>query len=254
MVALADQLERVTPDRDGVAHLTEWVGGFMALHEAWAPVFAWFQAASRGHESGARGPPASPTAPAPPSSGPSAPTARRPRATLVTNLVSVLIRCSFYAEQVPADTDARPLGEAMAQLLHRTLAGPADGVNVVRRRRSRRRGRAGPASRAAGPGAGPCGPGASSTRRQLLEAGAAVLPVRGYHDARVDDIVAAAGVSHGTFYRYFDNKDDFFRVLAEAASARTGRRWSTARTWPLRPTSCGPGSGTGSTPTGPMAA
>jgi AcrR family transcriptional regulator len=32
--------------------------------------------------------------------------------------------------------------------------------------------------------------------------------------------VAAAGVSHGTFYRYFSNKDDFFRTLAEAASAR----------------------------------
>jgi AcrR family transcriptional regulator len=47
-----------------------------------------------------------------------------------------------------------------------------------------------------------------------------VLPARGYHDARVDDIVDAAGVSHGTFYRYFDNKDEFFRVLAEAASGR----------------------------------
>jgi AcrR family transcriptional regulator len=29
-----------------------------------------------------------------------------------------------------------------------------------------------------------------------------------------------AGVSHGSFYRYFDNKDDFFRVLAEQASRR----------------------------------
>jgi AcrR family transcriptional regulator len=220
MVAHADQLERVTPDRDGVAHLTEWVGGFMALHEAWAPVFAWFQAASRGHESEARR---------------SAGIADRTgaallrafdaddtpaTATLVGNLVSVLIRCSFYAEQVPADTDARPLGEAIAQLLHRTIAGPADGVNVRRRRRSPRRGV--PVTppepqvrdrtlRARG----------ERTRGQLLEAGAAVLPVRGYHDARVDDIVAAAGVSHGTFYRYFDNKDDFMRVLAEAASART---------------------------------
>jgi AcrR family transcriptional regulator len=49
-----------------------------------------------------------------------------------------------------------------------------------------------------------------------------VLPARGYHDARVDDIVAAAGVSHGTFYRYFGNKDDFFRALAEAAASRLG--------------------------------
>ena len=36
----------------------------------------------------------------------------------------------------------------------------------------------------------------------------------------VDDIVDAAGVSHGTFYRYFGSKDDFFRVLAEEASGR----------------------------------
>jgi AcrR family transcriptional regulator len=47
-----------------------------------------------------------------------------------------------------------------------------------------------------------------------------VLPARGYHDARVDDIVEVAGVSHGSFYRYFENKDDFFRVLAEDASTR----------------------------------
>lgn len=219
MVDHADRLERVTPDRDGVAHLTEWVGGFMALHEAWAPVFASFQAASRGHEAQVRR---------------SAGVADRTgaallrafdvddtpvAATLVSNLVSVLIRCSFHAEHVPADADARPLGEAMAQLLHRTIAGPADGVNVVRRRPTRRRGVPIPPPvpqerdetlRARG----------ERTRGQLLEAGAAVLPVRGYHDARVDDVVAAAGVSHGTFYRYFDNKDDLVRVLAEDASAR----------------------------------
>ena len=34
------------------------------------------------------------------------------------------------------------------------------------------------------------------------------------------DVVRAAATSHGTFYRYFDSKDDFFRVLAEEASGR----------------------------------
>jgi AcrR family transcriptional regulator len=220
MVALAEGLERVGPDREGVAHLTEWVGRFMALHEAWAPVFASFQAASRDHEHRARR---------------SAAIADRTgtallrafgveetpaRLTLVNNLVSVLIRCSFYAEQVPADTNAQPLVEAVAQLFHRILAGPIDGVNVVRHRRRRRRSTPLPAPeppavdrllRVRG----------ETTRRRLLDAGAAVLPARGYHDARVDDIVAAAGVSHGTFYRYFGNRDDFFRVLAAAASPRT---------------------------------
>ncbi|MEJ7582609.1 MAG: TetR/AcrR family transcriptional regulator [Acidimicrobiales bacterium] len=57
-------------------------------------------------------------------------------------------------------------------------------------------------------------------RQRLLDAGAKVLPARGYHDARVDDIAEVAGVSHGNFYRYFENKDDFFRVLVAAASTR----------------------------------
>ncbi|HET9609910.1 MAG TPA: TetR/AcrR family transcriptional regulator, partial [Acidimicrobiales bacterium] len=43
MVALAERLGRVTPDAAGLAHLTGWIGDFMALHEAWAPVFASFQ-------------------------------------------------------------------------------------------------------------------------------------------------------------------------------------------------------------------
>ena len=37
---------------------------------------------------------------------------------------------------------------------------------------------------------------------------------RGYHAARVDDIVKAANTSHGTFYLYFKSKEDLFRALA----------------------------------------
>ena len=39
----------------------------------------------------------------------------------------------------------------------------------------------------------------------------------GYHQARVDDIVEAAGVSHGAFYRYFTNKDHIARMLTAQA-------------------------------------
>ena len=46
-----------------------------------------------------------------------------------------------------------------------------------------------------------------------------MLPLRGYHDTRVDDIVSEAGVSHGSFYRYFANKDELFHVLAEDAAS-----------------------------------
>jgi AcrR family transcriptional regulator len=140
-------------------------------------------------------------------------------ATLVNNLVSVLIRCSFYAEQTPADTSAQPLVAGVAQLFHRTLEGPIEGVNVVRSGRPRRQNAAIAAPEPA-IDARPVRPRGEKTRLRLLDAGAAVLPARGYHDARVDDFVAVAGVSHGTFYRYFENKDDFFRVLAEAAASR----------------------------------
>jgi len=51
--------------------------------------------------------------------------------------------------------------------------------------------------------------------RTLLDAGVSVFATRGYHAARVDDIVKLANTSHGTFYLYFSNKEDLFRALAE---------------------------------------
>jgi AcrR family transcriptional regulator len=50
--------------------------------------------------------------------------------------------------------------------------------------------------------------------RRLLDAGATVFAERGYHAARVDDVVKAAHTSHGTFYLYFASKEDLFRALA----------------------------------------
>ncbi|HMQ28856.1 MAG TPA: helix-turn-helix domain-containing protein, partial [Acidimicrobiales bacterium] len=51
----------------------------------------------------------------------------------------------------------------------------------------------------------------------LLDAGRGVLVARGYHGTRVDDIAAAAELSHGAFYRYFQNKDHFARLVAGQA-------------------------------------
>ena len=52
------------------------------------------------------------------------------------------------------------------------------------------------------------------TLAALMEAGATVFATRGYHAARVDDIVKTAKTSHGTFYLYFSSKEDLFRALA----------------------------------------
>jgi AcrR family transcriptional regulator len=60
------------------------------------------------------------------------------------------------------------------------------------------------------------------TLRKLLDAGMIVFEKRGYHAARVDDIVKVAKTSHGTFYLYFANKEDLFRaLLADVADEMT---------------------------------
>jgi AcrR family transcriptional regulator len=53
--------------------------------------------------------------------------------------------------------------------------------------------------------------------RKLLDAAMVVFARRGYHAARVDDIVKVARTSHGTFYLYFSNKEDLLRALVAEA-------------------------------------
>jgi len=60
------------------------------------------------------------------------------------------------------------------------------------------------------------------TQAKLLDAGMAVLGEKGYHAARVDDIVSAADVSHGTFYLYFANKQELLRALAAQCADEMG--------------------------------
>ena len=44
-----------------------------------------------------------------------------------------------------------------------------------------------------------------------------VFEERGFHGVRVDDVVRRAGISHGTFYLYFSNKEDLFKALLQDA-------------------------------------
>ena len=56
-----------------------------------------------------------------------------------------------------------------------------------------------------------------STRRdEILEAAAGVL-ARG-DGASMEDVAAAAGISRGTIYRYFPNRESLLRALEEAAN------------------------------------
>ena len=218
MVQLGHRLDVITPDADGIAALERWIDEFVDLYGTFAPVFSAFQAAARSHDSMAQG-----------SSGISdrlgtdllrafgIPGRGRRNVTLATGVVAVLIRCSFYWRNLEGTVEHDRLVAGLAQLVHRVFAGPVDGVNVQRRDASDRVIPDLPLPDGDDEALRPRG---RKTRQLLLEAGTRVLPARGYHDVRVDDIVTAAGVSHGSFYRYFENKEEFFRVLAEEASTQ----------------------------------
>lgn len=53
----------------------------------------------------------------------------------------------------------------------------------------------------------------TETRSRLLEAAATVFGARGYHAAKVSEIVAAAGVTQAAFYLYFATKEAAFQEL-----------------------------------------
>ncbi len=59
-------------------------------------------------------------------------------------------------------------------------------------------------------------------RQQLLTHARDVFAKRGYHAAKVDEIVAAAGVARGTFYLYFEDKRTIFEEIVDRTIARLG--------------------------------
>jgi len=53
------------------------------------------------------------------------------------------------------------------------------------------------------------------TRQELLTAAKTVLAKKGYHNAKIIDIAAAADIGVGTFYLYYPTKDALFLELVE---------------------------------------
>lgn len=54
-------------------------------------------------------------------------------------------------------------------------------------------------------------------RESILRAAGKVFAERGYHATGISDIARELGVGHGTFYRYFKNKEDIARSLVSRA-------------------------------------
>lgn len=60
-------------------------------------------------------------------------------------------------------------------------------------------------------------------RQQILQKAREVFAKQGYHAAKIDDIVAAAGIARGTFYAYFEDKRAIFDEIIDDSFGRIGR-------------------------------
>jgi AcrR family transcriptional regulator len=58
------------------------------------------------------------------------------------------------------------------------------------------------------------------TRARLLAAAKEVFEQDGFLEARISDIAERAGLSHGSFYHYFESKEEVFREVANEVEQR----------------------------------
>jgi AcrR family transcriptional regulator len=59
-------------------------------------------------------------------------------------------------------------------------------------------------------------------RQQILQHARDVFARRGYHAAKIEEIVTAAGIGRGTFYLYFEDKRAVFDEIVDGAFTRIG--------------------------------
>jgi AcrR family transcriptional regulator len=64
--------------------------------------------------------------------------------------------------------------------------------------------------------------GKEQRRQQILNAARDVFARRGYHAAKIDEIVSDAGIARGTFYLYFEDKRAIFEEIVDRTLARLG--------------------------------
>lgn len=220
--ALTESLDQLTPDRDGWTTLRGWVSRYTETHSRYEPVFHAYETDEVLARIAART---------------GADVVLGINSRLVTStlpprqlepVIRLLLECLNHTLGVagvlrsvtPTDYPTDRLDEVITDVLHRTLFGLIRDVNVH-------------------PAAGPApatleiGPEMRAWLQEddapdrvgsdnraftaLLAAGRDVFVRRGYHNTRVDDLVEAAGVSHGAFYRYFRNKDQLARILTTRA-------------------------------------
>ena len=60
--------------------------------------------------------------------------------------------------------------------------------------------------------------------QRIIEAAAQLFAERHYHEVRMDDIAAKAGVAKGTIYLHFKDKDTLYQALALDSLRKLGKR------------------------------
>ncbi|HEY8547575.1 MAG TPA: TetR/AcrR family transcriptional regulator [Acidimicrobiales bacterium] len=235
LTASIEVLGPLTADQEGWQALRSWVDRYADIYERFEPVFQVFQAAVESDEAVA---------------GSSVRAGERNVAGIRSRLdtttlpprqldpvIALLLECvprmfvdvASIHQVAPGAYPPDRVRDALADVMHRSLFGLQADVNVHPpgppppalefgpvMREALRHDSADPELNAAG----------RRTLQALMEAGRDVFVARGYHRTRINDVVAAAGVSHGAFYRYFESKDQFAHLLAVQAI----RRVSTALT------------------------
>ena len=236
LAELITGLDPITPDREGRDALRTWLRRMATTYDRHRAVADSFAVAVRTDDRMVTG---------------AAALSARYRATFVEaidpddvvhgadpDVLSAAVNVLAYGaivhrEHVGRVADER-LADALADLTHRCFFGALPGVNLGARRPPRltRAPRLSVQRDAAHRRAR-----GVRTRERLLDAAARTFAILGYDATRVDDIAEEAGLSRGTFYRYFDDKEAALAphrvaavddILSEVARLPTGdtRAWA----------------------------
>jgi AcrR family transcriptional regulator len=232
--ASTEALGLVTPDADGWQAIRGWIARYGDVYERYEPVFLVFQTAAESDAAIAGG---------------AARTGERHVAAFLARLTATTLPprqlepvialllgaiprtfdiARLLRTEAPAAYPADRIDDAVADVVHRTLFG-LQAYNVhppARRRPPALEFSAGTLEALQEDGSHDLTPAGRRTLQALLDAGRELFVARGYHDTRINDVVAAAGLSHGAFYRYFESKERLAQVLA----VRAMRTVSTALT------------------------
>ena len=222
VASLTERLGPTTPDPAGRAAVVAWMREFADLYDAFAPVFTGFSAAVRSDRALVD------------ASALDAGFGAALRRHLVIGrlpvrpdvmasiVVTMIVRANLLRIGSGGLVARKRFVEALGATVHRALVGPVLALDRPAGRPPARP----PRLRRPIPGPAAAGvdrelsPQGERTRARIVEGGVATFRALGFHDTRVDDVVTAAGASHGSFYRYFDSKDHLFRVIATDAAER----------------------------------